>query len=386
MTREEEKMCESLLRYADLLLRKGMQEEARTQLQEVLRRDPGCAKGHYTLAVVRAAQGLPEEAAGHFKDALAVCPGDVKALNGLGVVLQRLGRGEEAGASYREAVRSDPRYLDAQINLALFLKHHGRLCAAERQLLQALSFQPDAVRLRYNLANVLHTQGRSLDAVAAYREVLRLDPDHLDARQNLLFSLHYSPQFSDQQIFSEHLAAAGSNAFRLASPRSRPVEPFTLPRRIRIGYLSPDFRSHAVASFIEPILSHHDKSRFEIFCYANLLQQDETTQRLRSLAEGWRDICAVGDEQSAQLIAADRIDILVDLAGHTAGNRLPLLARKPAPLQVTWIGYPDTTGIPELDFRITDSFADPPGTTEQFHSERLIRLPRSFCCYLGPVF
>ena len=381
MTRNEGNGTKSLLKYAELLLKKGMQEEAGLQLQEVLRRDPECARAHYLLAVVRMAEGSPEQAASHFQDALALQPGEVRTLNGLGVVLQRLGQVEKAGACYREAVRIDPFYLDAQINLAILLKDHGRLCAAERHLEAALTHLPDTVRLRYNLANILHLQGRSLDAVAAYRETLRLDPEHLDARQNLLFALHYSPQISDRQIFAEHLAAAGTKAFNPVPAQSSPP---IRNCRIRIGYLSPDFRSHAVASFIEPILSHHDKSRFEIFCYANLARPDQTTERLKGLCEGWRDICEVGDEDAAKVIAADRLDILVDLAGHTAGNRLPLLARKPAPLQATWLGYPDTTGVPELDFRITDRLADPPGTTEQFHSERLIRLPRSFCCYLPP--
>ena len=385
MARDGANGSESLLKYAELLLRKGMQEEAGDQLLEVLRLDPGCARAHYTLAVVRTAEGFPEQAAGHFQQALALKPGDSRACNGLGVVLQQLGRAGEAASQFREAVRLDPYYQDAHINLALLYQDHGRLCAAERLLEDALRLQPDAVRLRYNLANNLHRQGRSLDAVAAYRATLRLDPEHLDARQNLLFALHYSPQASDRQIFAEHLAAAGIKLLHpgSAAGRSRVLPPRT--GRIRIGYLSPDFRSHAVASFIEPILSHHDRSRFEIFCYANLARPDETTARLKGLVEGWRDIYRVADEEAARVIAADRLDLLVDLAGHTSGNRLPLLARKPAPLQATWIGYPDSTGLPELDFRITDRLADPPGTTEQLHSERLVRLPRSFSCFLPPL-
>jgi protein O-GlcNAc transferase len=401
---DESQGTESLLKYAELLLRKGMHEEACVQLQEVLRRDPECARAHYTLAVVHASEGLLEESAGHFQEAVRLSPGEAKYWNGLGVVLQRLGRIEQAAACYREAVHFDPRYQDAQVNLALLLKDHGRLCAAERQLEQAIAIQPDSVRLRYNFANVLHLQGRSLDAVAAYREVLRLDPEHLDARQNLLFALHYSPQFSDRQIFEEHLAAAGTKPFTqqsFSTVNDIPTYPNSpsslagegrgegqvlgsLTPRIRIGYLSPDFRSHAVASFIEPILTHHDRTRFEVFCYANLARPDQTTERLKGLADDWRDISQKGDPEAARLIADDRIDILIDLAGHTSGNRLPLLARKPAPIQVTWIGYPDTTGIPALDFRITDGFADPPGTTEHFHSEQLIRLPRTFSCYLPP--
>jgi len=394
---DESSGTESLLKYIELLLGKGMQEEAGIQLQEVLRRDPGCFRAHNALALLRANQGHLEQAARHFQDALALQPDEVKLINGLGVVLQRLGRPEQAAACYQESIRIDPYYQEAPVNLALLLKDHIRLCAAQRYLEGALRLQPESVRLRYNLANTLHLMGESLEAVAAYRETLRLDPEHLDARQNLLFALHYAPQISDRQIFAEHLAAAGTGVLS-PEPILSPVAPScaaepipsrqaasdSAPRRIRIGYLSPDFRGHAVASFIEPVLRHHDKSRYEVFCYANLARPDDSTKRLMSLAERWRDIYPMGDEEAARLIAGDRIDILVDLAGHTAGNRLPLMARKPAPVQATWIGYPDTTGIPQMDFRITDGLADPPGTTEHLHCEELVRLPRTFSCYLPP--
>ena len=386
MAAHEAQRVDPLLKYAELLLKKGMQEEAGAQLEELLRRNPSCAEAHYTLAVVRTTEGRSEEAASHFHEVIRANPGDVKALNGLGVVLQQLRHNEDAAACYREAIRLSPGYLDARINLALLYENHGRLREAERELEQALALQPDTVRLRYNLANVLHLQGRSLDAVAAYRETLRLQPDHLNALQNFLFALHYAPQFSDRQIFEEHLAAAQNPVFRpghVAPGRSMPQ---VSGRRIKVGYLSPDFRGHSVASFIEPVLIHHDRSRFEIFCYANLGQPDDTTRRLTGLTEHWRDICQLSDEKAAAMIVADGIDILVDLAGHTSGSRLPLMARKAAPLQATWIGYPDTTGLPEIDVRITDALADPPGVADRLHTERLIRLGRSFCCYLPPDY
>ena len=402
------------LKYAELLLRKGMQEEACAQLRELVRDEPQFPRGWYTLAVLRAAQGFAEEAVELFQQALGLAPDDVKAWNGLGVALQQLGRSEEAAGCYREALLLDPRYQDARINFALILQDHGRLCAAERELAEGLRLEPDSVRLSYNLANALHFQGRSLEAVAAYRETLRLDPEHLDAQQNLLFALHYSPSFSDQQIFQEHLLAATKRMFHpgepapraaavgpvaaaeatsLSSAPGRPAPDRPWPagapvagsgRRIRIGYLSPDFRDHAVARFIEPILSHHDRSRFEVFCYANLARPDQTTERLKGLCDQWRDIYGLRDDQAAGMIVADGIDILVDLAGHTSGNRLPLFARRPASVQLTWIGYPDTTGLPQMDYRITDALADPFGEADLLHSERLLRLPRSFSCYQPP--
>ena len=370
------------LRYADILLRKGMQDEAREVLRQTAREEPSCAGALYLLAVLRGGDGCPGEAADLLQQVLLLDPGDAKSLNALGVALQELGRAEEACTRYREALAREPRSEQARVNLALLLKREGRLSDSERVLAEGIALDQGSVWLRYNLANVLHHQGRSLDATAAYREVLRLDPEHLDARQNLLFALHYSPQFSDRQIFAEHLRAARRRPFR---PLPSPCAKLRSRRggRIRIGYLSPDFREHAVASFIEPVLKKHDRERFEIFCYANVSRPDRTTERLKGMSVEWRDIFGVTDEDAAGMIEADGIDILIDLAGHTSGNRLPLLARRPAPLQLTWIGYPDTTGLAAIDYRITDRLADPPGR-ERYHSERLIRLPRSFSCYLPP--
>ena len=372
------------LKYVELLLRKGMQEEARAQLRELVRQEPPSAAACYLLAVLRGEDGSPEEAAELLARTLSLEPENVKALNALGAALQQLEQPEQALACYREALRIKPGFLEARINLALLLKEALRFSEAELVLRDGTELHPDSVRLHYNLANVLHSQGRSLEAVAAYRETLRLDPDHLDARQNLLFALHYSPQFSRRLVYLEHLKGGRSRPFRPAPEQRIPQKRPAPGSRIRIGYLSPDFREHAVASFIEPVLREHDRGRFEIFCYANLPRADRTTQRLMGLAEQWRDIHGMPDHNAAAQIAKDGIDILVDLAGHTSGSRLPVFAYRPAPLQVTWIGYPDTTGLKEMDYRITDALADPPGVDDRCHSERLVRLPRSFCCYLPP--
>jgi predicted O-linked N-acetylglucosamine transferase (SPINDLY family) len=162
------------------------------------------------------------------------------------------------------------------------------------------------------------------------------------------------------------------------------TNPRILERKLKIGYVSPDFRSHAVASFIEPVLAHHDQERFEIFAYYNHGQNDMVTQRLRKYCHHWRNIAAMSDEEVAELIREDEIDFLIDLAGHTGHNRLLVFARKPAPIQVTWLGYPDTTGLSTMDYRITDGFADPVDMTEDFHTEQLIRLPECFSVYHVP--
>ncbi|QWV93634.1 tetratricopeptide repeat protein [Geomonas oryzisoli] len=383
MASEQSAPSQAQLKYVELLLRKGMQEEARARLEELVRQEPGCAGACYLLAVLKGEDGLPREAAELLARTLALEPENTKALNALGGALRQLGELERAAAAFAAALRVDPSFSEARINLALLLKEALRLSEAELVLREGIELAPDSVRLTYNLANVLHAQGRSLEAVAAYRETLRLDPDHLDARQNLLFALHYAPQFSRRHIYAEHLSAARSRPFR---PPREPDHVRPAPGdRIRIGYLSPDFRGHAVASFIEPVLRQHDRDRFEIFCYANVATPDATTQRLQGVADQWRDIHGLTDHNAAALIARDGIDILFDLAGHTSGSRLPVFCRRPAPIQVTWIGYPDTTGLKAMDYRITDALADPPGAGDRLHSERLLRLPRSFCCYLPPA-
>jgi len=153
---------------------------------------------------------------------------------------------------------------------------------------------------------------------------------------------------------------------------------------LRVGYVSPDFRRHPVASFIEPILAAHDRKRFEVFCYAVHLKPDAVTARLKALADHWREIGSLDAEAAANLIREDGIDVLVDLAGHTANNRLAVFARKPAPMQATYLGYPGSTGLPAIDWRITDAVADPLGAAEALHTEKLMRLPETFQCFQKP--
>ncbi len=204
------------------------------------------------------------------------------------------------------------------------------------------------------------------------------------AHQNLLLVLNYSEDHTAQQVYEEHLRFARLHEEPLRSTIEPHGNDRAPGRRLRVGYVSPDFRAHSVAFFIEPVLEHHDRDRFEVFCYYNNTLADAVTERLRRHADGWRIIAGKSDAEVARQIRADRIDILVDLAGHTAMSRALVLARKPAPVQVTWLGYPNTTGLSAVDYRITDEFADPPGTSEHLHAERLVRLPGSFSCYRPP--
>ena len=225
-------------------------------------------------------------------------------------------------------------------------------------------------------------RGQHNEAETYFKRALQINPDISITLSNLLFNMNYNSRYKPQDIFSEHLLFAK----KFAGPLSSAILPLTnepsATRRLRIGYLSPDFKRHAVAYFTEPVLAAHNREHFEIFCYSLVPTQDEVTKRIQKYSDQWRSIVGISDEDAAILICNDKIDILIDLAGHTAHNRILLFARKPAPIQVSWIGYLATTGLSTIDYKIVDGYTDPPGKTEQFYTETLIRLPESFLCYL----
>jgi predicted O-linked N-acetylglucosamine transferase (SPINDLY family) len=192
--------------------------------------------------------------------------------------------------------------------------------------------------------------------------------------------MNYHPSLTPKEKFEEHLRWAARHATFPLKPKPRR----TGPRRLKIGYVSADFYRHSVSSFIEPILAGHDRGRFEIFCYSDVLKPDETTARLQALPVNWRPITGIGQDRAAEIITNDEIDILVDLGGHTKRNRMLLFARKPSPIQATYLGYPNTTGLSQMDYRFTDAYADPAGESDRWHTEKLIRLPHGFLCYHAP--
>ncbi|MBK8161707.1 MAG: glycosyltransferase [Gammaproteobacteria bacterium] len=256
--------------------------------------------------------------------------------------------------------------------------------AGRRACERAIELRPEYAEAYVNLANSCNRPGGLDQAAAAIRRALELEPDFAAAHSALLVTLQYMGDVTPEQSFAEHRRFAARFEAPLKSgwrPHRNARDP---ERRLKIGYLSPDFRRHSVAWFIEPVLTAHDRTRVEIFGYYNHHRQDEVTARLAASADHWRPCHDLGDVQLAERIRADGIDILVDLAGHTNENRLPALARKPAPVQVTWLGYPATTGLDAVDYRLCTNDTDPPGQ-EAWHSEVLYRLPRSLWCYRPPA-
>jgi predicted O-linked N-acetylglucosamine transferase (SPINDLY family) len=247
-----------------------------------------------------------------------------------------------------------------------------------------LRSNPHYAAAHSNLGSALTPLGQAEKAERSILEALRLDPHLAPARSNLAMTVNYIAERDPADVFAAQRAVEPSllpkdSAHALHSNVPDPA------RALRIGYVSADFRSHSVATFFEPVIAHHQASEFEVTCYYNYPRMDVTTRRLRGHAARWRDVFGIPEQALAQLIREDGIDLLVDLGGHTANNRLGTFALKPAPVQVTWLGYPNTTGLGAMDYRITDSVADPPGWTERFHTEQLVRLPGAFLCYAPPA-
>ena len=253
------------------------------------------------------------------------------------------------------------------------------------QFRRALTIDPNYAVAHNNLGNLLKDDGKLDEAVACYRSALAINPDLASTHSNLLLSMHYGAAFTPEEIFAESRDWDAAHATPRAE-RIRPLQNTPDPeRRLRIGYVSPDFRAHSVSFFVEPLLASHDRGTVEVFCYAEVPCPDEITERLQVLADGWRSTVGLTDADLAQRIREDRIDILIDLAGHTAGNRLLAFAERPAPVQVTWLGYGATTGMTEMDYRLTDAVVDPVEEAGKFYSETLARLPHAFLCYAPPT-
>lgn len=305
-----------------------------------------------------------------YRTILNLNPSHPDALHLMAIIART--RGEPVCAiEYAErAISAKPRFAEAKNTLGVALREIGKVTSALKLFREAVEINPAYVEAWYNAGNALQMLGLPTDAAEHYRRALSLAPEFKDARSNLLMVMNYSADFSRDQVFSAH------REFAPASKSARPHQNIPDPgRRIKVGYVSPDFRRHPVSFFFEPVLRYHDRSHFEVYCYYNHGSGDEVTGRIRALADHWRDISNVTDDDAATMIATDQIDLLVDLANHSRGNRLGVFARKPAPIQVTWLGIPQTTGLDCMDYRITNALMDPVGLTESIHTEQLLRLP-----------
>jgi predicted O-linked N-acetylglucosamine transferase (SPINDLY family) len=342
------------------------------------------AQTHANLAGALWGKGRLDEAIAAARRAIALDPDCADACNNLGNALKDQRRFDEAIAALERAVAIRPDFALAWNNLGCTLLERGEPDAAATALGRAIALAPEMAEAHSNLGNALKEMGRLDEAVACYRKALALRPGLATAASCLLYALHFQREHDAPRILAEH----GAWVRQFADPLAAEIQPHendrTPDRRLRVGFVSPDFRSHALARSLLPLFAHHDRRQAAFIAYADVRATDTITAALQGLADEWHDVTGLGDSRLADRIRGDRIDILVDLALHTAGNRMLVFARKPAPVQVTMLGMPATTGLATMDYRLTDPYLDPPGPGDADYREQSVRLPHCFWCYEPP--
>ncbi len=360
-------------------------EKAVENYQKALSIDPNYAEVYTNLGNTRKNQGKTDEAIACHRKAIELKPDFADAYNNLGAVYNHLHRYDDALVCFRKTLEINPNSVEAFHNIGDIHREQYQLSEAEAWYRKAIEIKPDHPYVQNNLGVTLQNEGRIVEAVSCYDVSLQAKPDYAGAHSNRLLALNYDHNESRDAVFKAHLEWDRRHGSGTTPIPSAPAVRRNSNGKIHIGYLSPDFKKHSVSYFIEPILQCHDAARFEITCYSDTSYPDAVTRRLKALGWQWWDCYGVSDRQLLSQIQADGVQILVDLAGHTSSNRMPMLAQKPAPVQVSYIGYPNTTGLKAMDYRITDAAADPPGLTDHWYTEKLIRLPGSFLCYLPPA-
>ena len=405
-----------------LYLHHGEFQKSLEYYQRALILNPNAAFVHANIGTILNVQGRFAEALHYHESAFKITPNSDRILNNQGAALQALGRGSEAILCYQLALEINPGSHSTRINLGGVLCEQGKFSEAIACLRQALEIKPDCYRtlnslgaalketgafdealfyfneaLRYqpalqtelpidrNRGATHYAAGRSKEAVDCFRKALEIKPDCAETFSDLLFVLNHLQEATPAELFAEHLRFGKQFNNRFSSQMKPHLNNRDPGRRLRIGFVSGDLRNHAVAHFIEPVFDFIDKSQFAVFCYYNYPVNDAVSERLRMKVDSWCNVKRLSDDGLASRIRNDSIDILVDLSGHTALNRLPVFARKPAPIQVSMIGYIQTTGLAAMDYRITDESLDPTGTSDHLNTEKLIRLPSGGAPFLPPV-
>jgi FkbM family methyltransferase len=413
-------LAEAHYKLGTALMRQQRPEEAEPCLRAALELDPDYVDANNNLGLLLDKRGDAAEAEARFRHVLALRRGHAEASNNLGLSLTRRGAFADAEAVYRQALAEHPDFVLIHMNLGNLLRelkrypeavYHQRRATlldpasatawdrlgavlrwggshaeASAALGRAIELDPNNASAWNNLGACHYDTGRVAEAEEAFAQAVRCKPDMFLAWSNYLLISNYRTLDQDA-VFARHrdfgLRLVDSLA---AAERTERWQVVPDPdRRLRVGFVSADLRMHSVSYFLEGMLGRLDRERIEPWAYYTNATEDARTERLKPLFRGWRNIRPLDDAAAAELIHGDRIDVLFDLAGHTAGNRPGIFARKPAPVQVTWLGYPNTSGLPTIDYRLTDHLADPAALAgDRWYTEKLWRLPRSFLCYAPP--
>jgi protein O-GlcNAc transferase len=359
------------------LLRLSRFRDAIEPLEKAVALDPGDVDGFYMLGNAYAETAMPEAAERAWTMAHALAPSFEHLYTDFCFLLFRLGKAKQARTLIETGIAHFPENADFKLRLGDLLAESGDHASAVTHYREAVALTPESPQLLSSLGNALLQVGALDEAVDVLTKALELAPDAAPIFSNYLLAIQYSSKVSKAEKFAAAQAFAERFEAPLQSQWGNYAKRDAQPEKLRLGYVSGDFRNHALASFIEPILANHDRSRFEIYCYYVHPALDAVSQRIQGLADHWVHCHALSAELLAARVRADEIDVLIDLSGHTGHNRLLAFARKPAPVQLTWLGYQATTGLKAIDYRVSEEALDPTGTSEKFHSEKLIRLPSS---------
>ena len=367
----------------EALREQGMPDDALACCHRALELKPDLAEAHSSLANVFRGQGQLQEAVASYLRALELKPHSVEVHSNLADALWEQGKREDAVACFRRAIELKPEFADAHCNLGNALWQMGQLDEAITGCRRALELRPNYAEAYNNLGNVYKDQGKLDEAIASYRKAVECKPSFVCAYSNLLFTLQY---FDEASLASLQSAHAEFDRQFAAPLRDEPAQRSTTERRsdrIRLGFVSPDLYRHPVGFFLIRILENLPKDQFDVVCYHDRIQKDDLTQTFQAAASEWHDVFGLGDKRLADQIRADQIDILFDMAGHTGHNRLLVFARKPAPIQITWLGYVGTTGLKEMDYILADRHLIPP-EAEPYYCEKILRMPDDYACYSEP--
>jgi predicted O-linked N-acetylglucosamine transferase (SPINDLY family) len=367
----------------------ALREQAQTAeaigcFQRALQAKPDFAEAHSNLGLALQAEGRLDEAIARFHRAIELNPDAAEACSNLGNALREQGQAAAAIACFQRALQIKPEFAEAHFNLGYALQDQEQLTAAAECCRRAVQLKPDYAEAHNNLGVILKDQGRLAEAIAALRQAAELKPEYASAQSNLLLTMQYRDGVTLQELadahqeFERRLAAPLRSLWPAHNNDRDPARP------LRLGFLSPDLRRHPVAYFLIQVLEHLDRRQFDVVCYCDRKKYDELTARFQAAAGQWRVVAGESDERLAETIRADRIDILFDMAGHTAHARPLVFARRPAPIQIGWIGYEGTTGLAAVDYLLADRHLIPP-ESEPYYRERVLRMPEGYVCYDPPA-
>ena len=362
----------------------GKLEEAVNHHRKAVEINPSYAEGYNNLGIAFQKIKQLDEAVINYKKALKLKPNFAAAYNNLATALKHLNNLDEALINCKKAIELNPDFADAHNNLGSVLKDLDQLEQSSECFKKAIKLKPDYVEAYDNLGIVLKKFGKLEESIENHQKILKINPGYYEAYSNYLFGLLYLTKYDHQQ----YITVAKKFRYNLKKIENKLCVPYQYnknPKKLKIGFVSGDFKKHPVGFFLLDTLSYLKNKNLDLIAYSNSLKKDSLTLKLKSHFTEWREIADLDDVEVINQIREDGIHILFDLSGHSANNRLPIFVNKPAPLQVTWVGYAASTGIPEIDYIIGDPHVTPPESKEHF-VEKILRLPNIWCSFSKPDF